>query len=90
MPPHVFFGLWEHFHAFGHIESAATMRVSTWRFQTKGRPVYVIAMSKPTKRTMLFQCKHALEFSLEIVKFKDKGNTLIVTGMHYVFYMYCG
>jgi hypothetical protein len=87
MSPHVFSGLCKHFHTFGHIESATTMRVSMWRFQTKGRLVRVIAMFKPTKRTMLFQCKHALEFGLEIVELKEKGNTSIVTRMSYVFYM---
>jgi hypothetical protein len=47
-------------------------------------------MSKSTKRITLFQCKHALEFGLEIVELKEKGNTLAVMGVCCLFCVYCG
>lgn len=64
------------------------MHVSMWRSQTKGRLTCVITMFKLTKRFTLFQCKHALEFSLEIVEFEKKGNTSVVTNVHCLFYVY--
>jgi hypothetical protein len=42
-------------------------------------------MSKSTKRTTLFQRKHALEFGLEIVEFEEKGNMPVVTGVRCLF-----
>jgi hypothetical protein len=46
-----------------------------WRSQTKGRLARVVALSKLTKHTTLFQRKHALEFGLEIVELEVKGIT---------------
>ncbi len=90
MPPHVFLGFWKHFCSFGHFERVATVHVSMWRSQTKGRSICAIAMSKSTKLTMLFQHKHVLEFGLEIIKLEKKGNTSIVTGVRCLFCVYCG
>jgi hypothetical protein len=47
-------------------------------------------MSKSTKCTTPFQRKHALEFELQIVELKKKGNMSIVTGMHFLFCVYHG
>jgi hypothetical protein len=58
--------------------------------QTKGRPACAITMSKSTKCTGSLQRKHALEFGLEIVELKEKGNMLLMMGMHCLFYMYHG
>ncbi len=45
-------------------------------------------MSKSTKRTVLFQHKHELEFGLEIIELEEKGNTPVVTGMRCLLYGY--
>ncbi len=66
------------------------MCVNTWGSQTKGKLACVIAMSKSTKCTTLFQRKHALEFGLEIVELKKKGNTLVMTNVRCLIYMYHG
>ncbi len=65
------------------------MHVNMWRPQTKGRSARAIAMSKSIKHTMPFQCKHALEFGLEIVELEEKGNMLVVTGVRCLFCVYC-
>lgn len=82
--------LWEHFSIFEHTKKVVATCVSTWRSQTKGRPVCAIAMSKLTKCTTPFQRKHALEFELQIVELEKKGNMSIVMGMHFLFYVYHG
>ncbi len=64
------------------------MCVNTWKFQTKGRLTCAIAMFKSTKRTMPFQHKHVLEFGFKIVKLEEKGNTPVVTGVHYLVCVY--
>ncbi len=64
------------------------MHVSMWRSQTKGKLACAIAMFKSTKHIMSFQCKHALEFGLEIVELKEKGNTSVMTGVHCLFCVY--
>ncbi len=46
-------------------------------------------MFKSTKHITSFQCKHALEFGLEIVELKEKGNTSVITGVHCLFCVYC-
>ncbi|CAM6010655.1 unnamed protein product [Sphagnum balticum] len=45
-------------------------------------------MSKSTKRTTSFQCKHALEFGFEIAELEEKGNTLVVMGVCCLFCVY--
>lgn len=47
-------------------------------------------MSMSTKCTTSFQRKNVLEFGLKIVELKRKGNTSVVTGVHYLFYVYHG
>jgi hypothetical protein len=59
-------------------------------FQTKGRSAHVIAMSKSTKHTTPFQRKHVLGFGFKIIKFEDKGNMLVLSGVCCLFYMYHG
>jgi Zn ribbon nucleic-acid-binding protein len=47
-------------------------------------------MFKLTKCTTPFQCKHALEFGLEIIELEKKGNMPIVTSVRCMFCMYHG
>ncbi len=47
-------------------------------------------MFKSTKRTTLFQHKHALEFGFEIVELEEKGNMSVMIGVHCLFCMYYG
>jgi hypothetical protein len=60
------------------------------RMSTKKKLTRAIAMFKLTKRTILFQCKHALEFGFKIVEFEKKGITPVMMSMCYLFCMYHG
>jgi len=61
-----------------------------WKFQTKDRQARAIAMSKLTKRITPFQCKHALEFSFEIIELEEKGNMSVMTSVHCLLCVYRG